>query len=72
VGSCFTLREGSEATVRNFRFVGHSGYAERDQAGYLNTQAVQGVWGFYLKPCNAVGIANTERVLVGLDLKPVE
>ena len=64
VGACFQLIDGSEATLRNFRMVGHSGYAERDQVGHLRTTGCQGLWGFYLRHCNAVGIRSTERVLV--------
>jgi len=64
VGACFQFIDGSEATLRNFRMVGHSGYAERDQVGSLRTTGCRGLWGFYLKHCNAVGIRSTERVLV--------
>ncbi len=63
-GACFNLRDGTEVTIKNFRMTGHSGFAERDQAGYLSTRGARAVWGFYLKSCNALGITNTERVLV--------
>jgi len=64
VGACFRLENGTEVTLRNFRFIGHSGYDRRDQCGALRTLGWQQLWGFYLKHCNAVSIANTERVLV--------
>lgn len=64
VGSCLSLRGGSEVTLRNLSMLGHSGFADRDQMGHLRTQGAGGVWGFYFKLCNAVHISNTERVLV--------
>ena len=63
-GSCFDLRGGTEVTLRNFRMIGHMGFEGRDQAGNLRTFGGTAVWGFYFKHCNAVGISNTERVLV--------
>ena len=63
-GSCFTLRNGTEVTLRNLSMVGHSGFDRRDQAGVMRTRGGTSVWGFYFKKCNAVGISNTERVLV--------
>ncbi|MBM3475686.1 MAG: hypothetical protein FJX75_20670 [Armatimonadetes bacterium] len=63
-GACIRLQDGKEVTLRNLRFIGHSGFAERDQMGHLATQGATGVWGFYFKHCSALGISNTERVLV--------
>lgn len=63
-GACLNLSGGTEVTLRNLRFLGHTGFDDRDQCGYLNTQGARDVWGFYLKPCHAVEIAGTERVLV--------
>lgn len=63
-GECFTLRDGIEVTLRNLSMVGHSGFDRRDQAGNMRTRGGTAVWGFYFKKCNAVGISNTERVLV--------
>jgi hypothetical protein len=63
-GACIRLKDGTEVTLRNLRFLGHSGFAERDQMGHLATQGATGVWGFYFKHCSALGISNTERVLV--------
>ncbi|MBI3948108.1 MAG: hypothetical protein HY321_19480 [Armatimonadetes bacterium] len=62
--ACFTLLRGTEVTLRNFRMVGHSGFANRDQCGSLRLPLVPAMWGFYLKGCNAVTIRGTERVLV--------
>ena len=64
VGACITLQDGREATVRNLRMVGHTGYDRRDQAGSMRTMGTIGLWGFYLKPCYAVHVRHTERVLV--------
>jgi len=63
-GGCINLSGGTEVNLRNFRMVGHTGFADRDIAGYFNTSGARGIWGFYLKSCCAVTIANTERVLV--------
>ncbi|MBI3945279.1 MAG: right-handed parallel beta-helix repeat-containing protein [Armatimonadetes bacterium] len=60
--ACFTLLGGTEVTLRNFRMVGHSGFANRDQCG--SVRVTPRVWGFFLKGCNAVTIRGTERVLV--------
>jgi len=64
VGSCISLAEGIEATVRNFRMTGFMGFEGRAAAGHMLTRGSVGIWGFGLKPCNAVTISNTERVLV--------
>lgn len=63
-GACIRLRDGKEATLRNLCFVGGSGFDQRDQMGHLRTKGATGVWGFYFMHCNALGISNTERVLV--------
>lgn len=63
-GSCLRLVNGQEVTLRNLRFVGHSGVDVRRQMGSIPTRTAQQLWGFYLKHCNAVGISNTTRVLV--------
>jgi len=63
-GQCIYLSGGKEVTLRNLSFVGNSGFDRRDQCGNLRTLGGTAVWGFYLKHCNAVGIRNTERVLV--------
>jgi hypothetical protein len=63
-GACFTLSEGTDVIIRNFRMVGFMGFDERDKAGYVNTKGSTYIWGFGLKHCNGITINNTERVLV--------
>jgi hypothetical protein len=63
-GACFTLDEGTEVTIRNFRMLGFMGFDERDKAGELNTRGSRYIWGFGLKHCNGITISNTQRVLV--------
>ncbi|MFA5190724.1 MAG: hypothetical protein WC740_08360 [Verrucomicrobiia bacterium] len=63
-GSCFQVKGGVDVTLRNFSMVGHMGFDESDRAGVMRTLGGTAVWGFYFKHCNAVGISNTERVLV--------
>ncbi len=62
--TCFTIRDGSRFTLRNFTMIGHTGFANRDQCGALRTRGVTSMWGMYLKGCNAVAIHNTEWCLV--------
>ncbi|MCC7495509.1 MAG: right-handed parallel beta-helix repeat-containing protein [Fimbriimonadaceae bacterium] len=63
-GSCFALYGGTDITLRNFKMVGHTGFADRDIAGYFNTLGARGIWGFYLKNSCAVSMAAPERVLI--------
>lgn len=63
-GACFTLSEGTEVTVRNFRMVGFMGFDEADKGGSLSTRGSTHIWGFWLKYCKAIDIRNTERVLI--------
>jgi hypothetical protein len=63
-GSCFSLSDGTEVTLRNFRMIGFMGFDEADRADELRTKGATAVWGLWLKPCYAVGIEGTERVLV--------
>jgi hypothetical protein len=63
-GSCFKLVDGTEVTIRNFCMIGFMGFDERDKAGNLRTRGSGPTWGFGLKYCCAIGIFNTERVLV--------
>jgi len=63
-GPCFTLEEGTEVNLRNFRLLGFMGFDEADRAGSLPTRGARYIWGFALKYCCAVDINNTERVLV--------
>jgi hypothetical protein len=63
-GECFRLRYGTEVTLRNFLMLGHMGFDERDKAGLMRTRGGTAVWGMYFKPCSALGVSGTERVLV--------
>jgi len=60
----FQFDRRTEVTIRNFRMTGFMGFDERDKAGYINTRGSTYIWGEALKPCNAVSIDGTERVLV--------
>ena len=63
-GACFTLSEGTEVTIRNFRMLGFMGFDEADKADELDTRGSTYIWGFGLKHCNGISINNTERVLI--------
>ena len=41
-GSCISLREGAEVTLRNFRMIGFMGFDERDKAGELRAHGHHG------------------------------
>ena len=60
-GAVFGLYSGREVTIRNFRMVGHTGYD--DKAGTMRNATNNPFWCCALKPCQAVTIHNTERVL---------
>ncbi len=64
VGACVNLRNGTEVTVRNFRMVGNTGFAERDQAGSFSTWGSRYLWGQDLRTCFATATVGTERVLI--------
>ena len=68
VGACITVSGGTSVTIRNLRFRGFSGFAERE---LMLTRKVQGyrtpidtIYGMYLKPCRALRISSPERLLV--------
>jgi hypothetical protein len=63
-GACISVVGGSSVTLRNLRFRGFSGFAERRQMGALGLPGYPEMWGFYVKHCNAVGIRSPERLLV--------
>ncbi len=63
-GACLSVVGGTSVTLRNLRFRGFSGFAERCQMGHMRTSGYPHMWGFYVKHCNAVGIQSPERVLV--------
>ena len=55
-------RHGSD--VRNFTMVGHSGFENRDQCGFIPMHGSSYFWGFAAKNCNATTISDTQRVLI--------
>ncbi len=61
-GAVFTLYRGFEVTIRNFRIVGHTGLA--DKPGSFRNSTGYPFWACALKPCQAVRIYATERVLI--------
>lgn len=61
-GSCFALSRGTEATIRNFTMIGHTGLEEAPQS--FTTSSGYGFWPNTLKGCNAVGMSGTERILI--------
>ena len=63
-GPCFSLYEGTQVIIRNFRMLGFMGFDERDKAGNIGTRGSNYTWGFGLKYCCGIAISNTERVLV--------
>ena len=63
-GACLSIVGGTSVTVRNLRFRGFSGFAERKQMGSMRTHGYAHMWGFFAKHCNAIGIRSPERVLV--------
>ncbi len=63
-GACFSSSYGTEITLRNLTMVGHSGFAARDQCGWIPTRGSSYFWGFAAKNCNATTISGTERALI--------
>ncbi len=63
-GSCFSLRDGEDVTLRNFWMIGHTGYENKDQCGNMSIRRVPSMWGMYLRGCHALGVRNTRRVMV--------
>jgi hypothetical protein len=63
-GACLRLAGGTEATVRNFRLVGHTGLGEGPGWRSFRTSSGGACWPVGMKPCQAVAIRNTERVLI--------
>ncbi|MDD4872761.1 MAG: hypothetical protein PHR77_19585 [Kiritimatiellae bacterium] len=64
VGSCISLAGGTNITVRNIRMVGHSGLGEGPGWHSFPTSSGKACWPVGLKPCAAMHIRNTERVLI--------
>jgi len=63
-GACLHVKGGKEVTLRDLGMLGGSGFAERDQAGWLDTRGSSYTWGFFLKSSAAMWMAGTERLLV--------
>ncbi|NUQ65055.1 MAG: hypothetical protein HUU20_21535 [Pirellulales bacterium] len=63
-GSCISVIGGTSVAVRNLRFRGFSGFAQRNQMGHMRVHGYPHMWGFYVKHCNAIGIQSPERLLV--------
>lgn len=61
-GSVFDLDGCTEATVRNFKLVGHTGMAEA--AGAFTSSTGFRVWACEWKGCGAVRMTTCERVLI--------
>ncbi|NLX96687.1 MAG: hypothetical protein GXY83_10970 [Rhodopirellula sp.] len=67
-GACITVKGGTSVTLRNLRFRGFSGFAERE---LMLTRKVDGyrtpfdtIYGMYLKSCRALRISSPERLVV--------
>ncbi|NOZ20694.1 MAG: hypothetical protein GXP25_06350 [Planctomycetes bacterium] len=63
-GACISVIGGTSITIRNLRFRGFSGFAERKQMGAMRVRGYAHMWGFYTKHCNAIGIRTPERLVV--------
>ncbi len=63
-GACFMLLRGREVTVRSLTMYGGMGFAERDQAGGMDTRGGRRLWGMYFKTSQGIRICDTERVLI--------
>ncbi|MBM4078534.1 MAG: hypothetical protein FJ278_02460 [Planctomycetes bacterium] len=63
-GGCIRLQGGTEAVIRNLRMVGHTGLGEGPGWRSFRTSSGRACWPVGLKPCHAISIRNTERVLI--------
>ncbi len=63
-GSCVSLALGTEVTVRNLRMVGHTGLGDGPGWHSFRTSSGKACWPVGLKPCSAMHIRDTERVLI--------
>ncbi len=63
-GTCVSLAGGSEAAVRNLCMVGHTALGDGPGWHSFRTSSGKACWPVGLKPCSAMHIRNTERVLV--------
>jgi hypothetical protein len=62
--ACVSLRGGTEVTVRNLRMIGHTGLGDGPGWHSFRTSSGKACWPVGLKPCSAMHISNTERVLI--------
>lgn len=62
VGSVFHIHDTLNATVRNFRMIGHTGMEEA--AGSFTTSSGFGFWACALKGCNALGMERNENLWI--------
>ena len=63
-GSCVSLHGGTDVTVLNLRMVGHTGLGDGPGWHSFRTSSGKACWPVGLKPCSAMHITNTERVLI--------
>ncbi|MFA5190512.1 MAG: hypothetical protein WC740_07300 [Verrucomicrobiia bacterium] len=63
-GSCVSLHGGTDVTVRNLKMVGHTGLGDGPGWHSFKTSSGKACWPVGLKPCSAMHISNTERVLI--------
>lgn len=63
-GPCIRLSGGAEATLRGISMVGHTGVGQGPGWHSFKTSSGKACWPVGLKPCSALHIRNTERVLV--------
>jgi len=62
IGSVFHIYDTLNATVRNFRMVGHTGMEEA--AGSFTTSSGFGFWACALRGCNALGMERNENLWI--------
>lgn len=63
-GSCMVLDKGHEVNIRDLSMRGGMSFDDRDMCGHVITKGAVGVWGFYFKKSNALGVWSTRRVRV--------
>jgi hypothetical protein len=61
-GSCFSLSNANEITVRNFRLKGHTGLEQA--AASFRLSSGFSFWACALKSCNAISVSGVQRVLI--------
>ncbi len=63
-GACLAIVGGTSVTMRNLRFRGFSGFAQRREMGHMRVGGYDHMWGFYVKHCSALLIQSPQRVSV--------